>query len=69
MKIRSVRAEFFHADGRTDGPVEPNSRFSKFCKRAKKILSWREEVCSREMIRGAHCKGGSVVEVGNCWDC
>ena len=37
MKIRSVGAELFHADGRTDGPIdtheEANSRFSQFCER------------------------------------
>ena len=39
MKIRLLRAELFHADGRTDGWTdrqtgrhdEANSRFSKFC--------------------------------------
>jgi hypothetical protein len=29
MKIRPVRAELFHADWRTDGHDEPNSRFRK----------------------------------------
>jgi len=28
-----VEAELFHADGRTDGPDEANSRFSQFCER------------------------------------
>jgi len=37
MKIRLVEAEFFHADGWTDGRTndrhdEVNSRFSQFCK-------------------------------------
>ena len=36
MKIRPVGAEWFHADGRTDGYDEANGRFSKFCERAKK---------------------------------
>jgi hypothetical protein len=34
MKIRSVAAELFHADGRTDRHDEANIRFSKFLKRA-----------------------------------
>ena len=35
MKIRPVGAELFHADGRTDGHDEANSRFSQnFCERA-----------------------------------
>jgi len=34
MKIRSVGAELFHADGQTDGHDEGNSRFSQFCERA-----------------------------------
>ena len=38
MKIRPVRAELFHEDGRADGQMdrhnEGNSRFSQFCKRA-----------------------------------
>jgi hypothetical protein len=33
MKIRPVTAELFHADGRTDGHGEANSRFSQFCER------------------------------------
>jgi len=31
-----VSAELFHADGRTDGHNEANSRFSQFCERAEK---------------------------------
>jgi hypothetical protein len=31
MKIRPEGAELSHADGRTDGHGEANSRFSKFC--------------------------------------
>jgi len=33
MAIGPVRAELFHADGRTDGDRhdEPNGRFSPFC--------------------------------------
>jgi hypothetical protein len=33
IKIRSVEAELFHADGWTDG-LEANSRSSQFCERA-----------------------------------
>jgi len=33
MKIRPVGVESFHANGRTDGHDEANSRFSQFCKR------------------------------------
>jgi len=37
MKIRPVGAELFHADGRTDGQDEADSRFfSKFCEGAEK---------------------------------
>jgi hypothetical protein len=40
MNIRSVGAELFHVDGRTDGrtdrPNGANSRFSHFCERAYK---------------------------------
>ena len=31
MKIRLVAAELFHADGRTDGHDEADSRLSQFC--------------------------------------
>jgi len=31
MKIRTVEAELFHADGRSVGYDEANSRFSQFC--------------------------------------
>jgi hypothetical protein len=31
VKIRSVGAELFHADGQTDRHDEVNSRFSQFC--------------------------------------
>jgi len=34
MKIRPVRAELSHADGRTDRYYEANSRFSQFCEKA-----------------------------------
>jgi len=34
MKIRLVGAELFHAERRTDGHNEANSRFSQFCERA-----------------------------------
>ena len=37
MKIRSVGAELFHADGRTDRHDEANSRFPQFCERTRKI--------------------------------
>jgi hypothetical protein len=30
MEIRAVGAELFHANGRTDGHEEANSRFSHF---------------------------------------
>jgi len=36
MKIRPVRAEFFHADGRTDRRDEATNRFSIICARASK---------------------------------
>ena len=34
MKIRPLKAQLLHADGRTDRNDEANSRFSQFCKRA-----------------------------------
>jgi hypothetical protein len=34
MKIRQMGAELLHVDGRTDRYDKPNSRYSKFCKRA-----------------------------------
>jgi hypothetical protein len=37
MNIRPVGAELFHAEGRTDGHAEANSRFSQFCESAQKI--------------------------------
>jgi len=41
-KTLSVEAEFFYADGRTDGPDEANSRFSQFCERAyQRTLSFK----------------------------
>jgi hypothetical protein len=35
MKIRPVRAELFHADGRTDRHDEAKSRISNFANRPK----------------------------------
>jgi hypothetical protein len=37
-KIRPVRAELFHADGRTDRHDEANCRFSQFCERSLKHI-------------------------------
>jgi len=34
MEICLLRAELFHADGRTDGHDKANCRFSQFCERA-----------------------------------
>jgi len=34
LKILPVEAELFHADGRTEGHEETNSRFSQFCESA-----------------------------------
>jgi len=34
MNIRSMGADVFHPDGRTDRHVETNSRFSEFCELA-----------------------------------
>jgi hypothetical protein len=36
MKIRLVEAELFHAEERTDGRDEVNSRFSQFCEKRQK---------------------------------
>ena len=33
MNIRPMGAELFHAERRTDGHEEANSRFSQFCER------------------------------------
>jgi len=41
MKIRTVDAEFFHADGQTDRCNEANSLFSQFCERTLKIIENR----------------------------
>ena len=35
MKIHPVRAQLFHADGRTDRHEESHIRFSQFCERAR----------------------------------
>jgi len=45
MKIRSVGAELFPSDGRTegirqDGHDKANGRFLQFCKRAEKLLCY-----------------------------
>jgi hypothetical protein len=37
-QIRAVKAELFHAERRTDGQDEVNSRFSEFCERAKRWI-------------------------------
>jgi len=37
MKILSVGAESFHADGRTDRHDEANNRFLQFCKSAQNL--------------------------------
>jgi hypothetical protein len=47
MKILSVWAEFFHADGRTDRHDEVTSRFSKFGEGALKISQYFEAVVNR----------------------
>ena len=41
MKIRPVGAELFHADGRTDGLEEANSRLSQFCEHP--LTHWGRE--------------------------
>jgi hypothetical protein len=41
MKIRTVGTELFHSDGQTDRYNEANSRFSKFCESALKIIENR----------------------------
>ena len=39
--MRRVVVEFIHADGRTDGHDESNSRFSHFCESAyKREITW-----------------------------
>jgi hypothetical protein len=38
MKIRTVGAELFYAEGQTDRYDEANNRFSQFCKRVKKCI-------------------------------
>ena len=38
MKIHLVRAELFHADGRTGRHNDAISRFSQFCLRAEKWI-------------------------------
>ena len=42
MKIRTVGAKLFHADGRTGRHNEANSRFSQFCGRAWKPSAVKE---------------------------
>jgi len=37
MKIRPLRAELFHADGRTYANDEANSSFSRFCWGAQEL--------------------------------
>jgi len=51
MKNRSVAAELFHADGRTDGNDEANIHFSQFYECAPKknqpvIAIWENNLCS-----------------------
>jgi len=41
MKIRPVRTDLLHADGRTDRYDEDNSRCSQFCESAKKFSLYR----------------------------
>jgi hypothetical protein len=40
MKIRSLGAEFFHTNGRTDSHDEANSRFTQSCERAQQVLQF-----------------------------
>jgi hypothetical protein len=42
MKIRSVRAYLFHADGQTDKHDEANSHISEFCERDKENKNERK---------------------------
>jgi len=39
MKILSVTAKFFHADGQTNGQDKFNSRFSQYCESAYKQMA------------------------------
>ena len=46
IKIRPVRDELFHADGRKDRHDEADSRFSQFCERAYKFYILRAQAIS-----------------------
>jgi len=46
MKIRPVGTQFPHADGRTDGHDEANSRFSQFSEGV-----WRKNYENRNLFR------------------
>ena len=54
MNIRPVTAEFFHADGQTDGLAdrhdEANSRCSQFCESVQQVrFAWSSELCNKQM--------------------
>jgi hypothetical protein len=58
MKIRSVRAEFFHADGRKDERIgrhdEATSCFSQFWERAKLVsILYKDSIHSSQGTQGA----------------
>ena len=57
MKIRSVGVELFHVDRQSDRHDKASSRFSQFCKRAKKIAQAVVFVSSRGML-GEQCGTG-----------
>ena len=46
MKIRPVGAELSHAEKRTDGHDEANSRFSQFCEKRLNMLYYQNEMTS-----------------------
>ena len=56
MEVRSLGAELFHTDGRTDGHGDANSRFSQFgnalTNRGCKLLLfvWKTETSRRKGI-------------------
>jgi len=56
MKIRSLEADLFYADRRTDRHDEANSRFPKCCER-----TYKRQICGPTAVVSAEISGQNTV--------
>ena len=61
VEIRSVGAQLFHADGRTDRHDEASNRFSQFCDTRLTLgLLCDQTVCNKTFCNHTVCTGRTV---------